>query len=155
MHVKTRYYWTYHIFNIIFHINFKLYTLKNSLLISLLLFSKRFNDEFTWRFLNIHLNQRKFLFQDTFGSWTISTLSSSPYLITHWSFKNHTHKSAFWWTGSYVSSVTQCHFSILTIRRTLNDCLTLRHLYRQYFKTTVPIVPIIGQTPHLSLFWVS
>ena len=61
-----------------------------------------------------------------------------------------THKHLLF--GEPAPMCPQCHFSILTIRHILTDCPTLRHLYRQYFKTSVPdLNALIGQTPHPSL----
>ena len=45
-----------------------------------------------------------------------------------------------------------CFFSQLTIYHILADCCGLRHLYRQYFKTSLPqLTNLIGEKPHSAI----
>ena len=47
-----------------------------------------------------------------------------------------------------------CFFSQLTIHHILTECCGLRHLYRHYFKTSLPLLTnLIGEKPHNAIIY--
>ena len=56
--------------------------------------------------------------------------------------------------GEAEPTCPHCFFSQLTIHHILTDCCGLRHLYRQYFKTSFPqLTNLIGEKPHNALIY--
>ena len=56
--------------------------------------------------------------------------------------------------GETEPTCPHCFFSHLTIHHILTDCCGLRHLYRHYFKTSLPhLTNLIGEKPHNAIIY--
>ena len=56
--------------------------------------------------------------------------------------------------GEAELTCPHCYFLQLTIHHILADCCGLRHLYRLYFKTSLPqLTKLIGEKPHNAIIY--